>query len=187
MKRKRKEKQSNRQTKRTKRELKPIEFDRPRGSHGCFSNLSQHKVKIDDIVWLTSEHYFQAQKFKGTEWENIIRETRDPRQARTIGNNTDLPLREEWEEVRGRVMCECIVKKFTQHEDLKKILFSTKGRKIIYTTNLDDYWGNGEDGYGENKLGMILVGVRDDMLSTMKKKKKKKNKRREKILKKMND
>ena len=34
--------------------------------YGEFSNFSRHPIEIGGVIWPTSEHYFQAQKFAGT-------------------------------------------------------------------------------------------------------------------------
>ena len=36
--------------------------------YGCFSNFAHYDFELDGKKWMTSEHYFQAQKFKGTEY-----------------------------------------------------------------------------------------------------------------------
>ena len=39
--------------------------------YGCFSNFSGHGFDLDGHWWMTSEHYFQAQKFSGTRHADI--------------------------------------------------------------------------------------------------------------------
>ncbi len=46
--------------------MKTINFYSTTGEHGCFSNFSRHPVRLKGKLWLTSEHYFQAQKFVDT-------------------------------------------------------------------------------------------------------------------------
>ncbi|SFE86879.1 conserved hypothetical protein, ribA/ribD-fused [Paenibacillus algorifonticola] len=40
--------------------------------YGCFSNFSKHGFELGNKYWMTSEHYFQAQKFVGTEYEEQV-------------------------------------------------------------------------------------------------------------------
>ena len=49
--------------------MKSIVFYRVSEPYGEFSNFSPHPIKLKGLTWPTSEHYFQAQKFVGTEHE----------------------------------------------------------------------------------------------------------------------
>ena len=51
--------------------------------------------------------------------------------------------------------------KFTTHADLKKQLFDTGDRQIIQHTRNDKYWGDGGNGTGKNRLGILLMKLRD--------------------------
>ena len=77
----------------------PIYFYSTAGKYGAFSNFSQHGFTLDDKFWKTSEHYFQAQKFAGTEHEDSVRNATTPKAAATTGRRRDLPLRKDWEPV----------------------------------------------------------------------------------------
>ena len=43
-----------------------IYFYKVTDKYGCFSNFSPHTFNLEGKVWITSEHYFQSQKFCGT-------------------------------------------------------------------------------------------------------------------------
>lgn len=51
--------------------------------------------------------------------------------------------------------------KFTTHADLKKQLLDTGDRQIIQHTRNDKYWGDGGNGTGKNRLGILLMKLRD--------------------------
>lgn len=55
--------------------------------------------------------------------------------------------------------------KFTQNKKLKSLLLATGDVKIIEHTSNDRYWGDGGDGSGNNMLGIILMEVRDAIVS----------------------
>ena len=76
------------------------------------------------------EHYFQAQKFAGTEYEERVRRARTPADAKSLGRNRSFPLREDWDE------------------------------EIVENAPGDYYWGSGADGTGKNKLGKLLMDIR---------------------------
>ena len=53
--------------------------------------------------------------------------------------------------------------KFTQHEPLMKLLLDTGDRKLVEHTSRDSYWGDGGDGSGQNKLGKLLMRLREEL------------------------
>eukprot|EP01080_Neovahlkampfia_damariscottae_P003825 gene3825-6986_t len=138
-----------------------INFYRQNDEYGCFSNFSEHEIKLEEKIWPTSEHYFQAKKFEGTKYEEMVRKTTTPGESAKMGRDRYLPLRKDWEEVKEDIMYKVCLAKFTQHDDLKKILISTKDAKLVEHTRNDSYWGDGGDGTGKNRLGFILMKVRE--------------------------
>lgn len=140
-----------------------IPFYSTRGAYGCFSNFSRHPIFLRGKRWPTSEHYFQAQKFRDTEHEEAIRLCRNPSEAAAMGRSRKLPLRPDWESVKDQVMLEAVRAKFTQHEDLKVTLLNTGEALLVEHTAKDSYWGDGGDGTGKNRLGQILMMVRAEL------------------------
>ena len=57
--------------------------------------------------------------------------------------------------------------KFTQHEGLMKMLLDTGDCKLVKHTSQDSYWGDGGDGSGQNKLGKLLMKLRDELKKEM--------------------
>ena len=51
--------------------------------------------------------------------------------------------------------------KFTQNDDLKKLLLSTGNSTLIEHTKNDSYWGDNLDGTGKNMLGTLLMETRE--------------------------
>jgi ribA/ribD-fused uncharacterized protein len=47
--------------------------------------------------------------------------------------------------------------------ELQVLLLSTGLRTLIENSPHDSYWGCGRDGKGENRLGVILMRVREDL------------------------
>lgn len=138
----------------------PIYFYSTRGEHGCFSNFSAHGFELDGMYWPTSEHYFQAQKFVGTEHVDLIRAAKTPKQAANMGRERTRPLRADWESVKDDVMRRAVLRKFETHADIRAILLATGEEEIVENAPGDYYWGIGKSGSGKNMLGKILVEVR---------------------------
>ena len=141
--------------------LNVIKFYSSRGNYGCFSNFSKHPVKLNGLVWPTSEHYYQAMKFVGTKHETKVRKAKGPMAAATMGRDRKNPLRGDWESVKDSVMYDVLMAKFTQHKDLKEILLSTGDAQLIEDSPVDYYWGCGAKGNGKNMLGVLLMRLRD--------------------------
>ncbi|MFH1637369.1 MAG: NADAR family protein [Candidatus Woesearchaeota archaeon] len=131
--------------------------------YGCFSNFSLRPIKIDGKEWPTSEHFFQAYKFITTdpEYAETIRNTSRPHDVADLGRDRNYPLRHDWEDVKDDVMRIAVATKFSQHEDIQKILLNTGDETIIEATTKDNYWGEGTKKNGKNMLGIILEEVRD--------------------------
>lgn len=84
-----------------------------------------------------------------------------PSEAANMGRSRKLPLRRDWESVKDHVMLEAVRAKFSQHDELKNILLSTGDAELIEYK--DSYWGDGGDGSGKNRLGQILMLVREEL------------------------
>lgn len=140
-----------------------IQFYSTTGEYGCFSNFSRHPVFLKGKRWPTSEHYFQAQKFAGEPDEEEIRQANKPMLAASMGRDRKRPLRRDWESVKERVMMDALRAKFTQHEELTATLLGTGDALLVEHTANDDYWGDGGDGTGKNRLGVLLMRLRAEL------------------------
>ena len=83
--------------------------------------------------------------------------------AARLGRNRKVPLRSDWEATKNEIMLCAVLAKFRAHPDLEQLLLSTGQEEIIEKTTDDYYWGCGTDGTGKNKLGEILMQVRDEL------------------------
>jgi len=140
-----------------------IYFYSVREEYGCFSNFSPHGFTLKGQWWPTSEHYFQAQKFPGTEHEQAIRQAKAPKQAAEMGRERSRPLRRDWERVKDQIMLEAVRQKFQAHADIRDILLGTGDEELVENAPGDYYWGCGADGSGRNMLGKILMQVRAEL------------------------
>lgn len=141
-----------------------INFYRVSEEYGCFSNFFAAPFTLDERVWPTVEHYFQAQKFLDSENQESIRVTKSPMIAARMGRDRKRPLRKDWETVKIDLMTDAVRAKFIQHDELRKVLLSTGTATIVEHTKRDKFWGDGGDGSGKNMLGIILMRVRDELM-----------------------
>lgn len=140
-----------------------IQFYSVNDDFGEFSNFALYPVKIDGETWQTTEHYFQAQKFEDKAYRKKIAQANTPMLAATLGRDRKQKIRRDWESAKDNVMRKAVLAKFSQHDELKQLLLSTGDAKLIEHTENDDYWGDGGDGKGKNKLGQILMSVRKEL------------------------
>ena len=143
--------------------MSKILFYRVREPYGEFSNFSPHPIKLKGRIWPTSEHYFQAQKFAATEHEETVRNAKSPMVAARMGRSRERPLRPDWETVKDDIMREALRAKFTQHPQLRSLLLSTGDAQLVEHTANDDYWADGGDGTGKNRLGQLLMELRAEL------------------------
>ena len=137
-----------------------------------FTNFYEVIVVIDDTHWPTTEHYFQAQKFVGTPILETIRMLSRPREAFDMSRDPRYAhwRRNDWEEVKEDVMYKALQAKFSQNDDLRKLLLGTGKKKLIEHSPYDGYWGDGGDGSGKNRLGELLMRLRREMRARSKQK-----------------
>jgi ribA/ribD-fused uncharacterized protein len=144
-------------------EKSTIQFYGTSSEYGCFSNFAHYPIRLKGRTWPTNEHFFQAQKFAETEYQEAIRRAKSPTKAKGMGRTRKYRLRRDWEQVKDGVMREAVFAKFSQHDDIRAILLNTGTAKIAEHSTNDDYWGDGGDGHGKNMLGKILMSVREEL------------------------
>lgn len=140
----------------------PIYFYTSTEEYFEFSNFYPQGFEENGVYWPTVEHYFQAMKFNDLVYQEKIRNARTPKQAKDLGRTRKLPIRADWDLARDSVMKYALQKKFN-HPTLKKLLKNTGTRKLIESSPYDRYWGCGSDGSGENRLGYLLMEVRNEI------------------------
>ena len=144
-----------------------IYFYTPKDVYGDFSNFSKYGVELDGKWWRTTEHYFQAQKFYDEEYKEVIRNAPDPKTAANLGRSREVPIREDWGNIKDDVMRKAVLAKFRTHKQLRNRLLETGNQKLVENAPGDYYWGCGADGTGKNMLGKILEEVREILISEL--------------------
>ncbi|GJJ10287.1 hypothetical protein Clacol_004513 [Clathrus columnatus] len=100
-----------------------------------------------------------------------IRTQPTPRAAFETARQHKTSIRQGWydKQLNIKMMEKTILLKFTQHEDLTNLLVGT-GDALLKEKNspTDRFWGIGSDGQGENRLGLVLMKVRE-LLKTFEK------------------
>lgn len=129
-----------------------------RGKYYFLSNFYEAPVTWNGLTYLNNEAAFQSAKtFSDRECFTNL----DPSFAKKLGRKVQ--LRSDWENVKDDVMYEICKAKFSQNTELKKRLLST-GNEHLEEGNTwgDKIWGT-VHGIGENRLGKILMRIREEL------------------------
>jgi ribA/ribD-fused uncharacterized protein len=140
----------------------PIYFYSKIGAFAELSNFAPFGFEADGVYWPTMEHFFQAQKFEDADYRERIRRATTPKEARSLGRSRAIPICSNWDSIRDEVMLRGLRLKF-QRPKPREILLSTGDRELIEASPFDYYWGAGKSGTGKNRLGKLLMQVRDEL------------------------
>lgn len=125
--------------------------------YAFLSNFYESKFIYNGKMFRNSEAAFQAQKCPEREDEFL---TLNAFEAKKLGRQ--VTLREDWEDVKDLIMAEVLEAKFNYNPSLKQMLIDTKDVKLVEGNTWNDiYWGVCK-GVGENKLGKILMMLREE-------------------------
>lgn len=151
-------------------------------THRYLSNFHLHPIEYEGIIYPSNENAYQAAKTFDKE-KRLQIAAMTPNQSKSAGRSVS--LREDWlfvstkeeiitdregpliTQVRDKIMYDINILKF-QDPELQRMLLET-GDKHLEETNWwrDNYWGvfNKE---GLNKLGRILMRIREELRSVQK-------------------
>jgi len=117
----------------------------------------------NNFTWRGVESYFQAHKCHcEDDFYNIMK--MDCFSARKYGRS--IQMRDDWHEIKLRVMTDAIRLKFIHEEFLKQKLLDTSGEDLEEYAPWDtkgSYWGIDAHGCGDNHTGKILMKVRGEL------------------------
>lgn len=150
-----------------------VKFWSTTGTYGFMSNFYESPIVVDDKSWPTTEHFFQAMKFLNMDahvmvgdqkvhmTEYIRLHCKTPKEAATWGRKREYPIRPDWEKIKETVMTMALCAKFSQHPQLAEKLLATGDEDLVEDSPVDFYWGVGRNGTGQNRLGALLMEVRE--------------------------
>jgi ribA/ribD-fused uncharacterized protein len=132
------------------------------GKYGWLSNFEACVITYTGVMYATTEHAYQAQKTRDPMWHAKIASAVGPRQAKFYGRQC--PMRPDWDKIKDGVMLDVTRLKYA-HRAYREALLNTGDVEIIEGNYWNDtYWGVC-NGVGQNKLGKIIMHVRDELRS----------------------
>lgn len=131
------------------------------GQYAFLSNFYMMPVEFNGIKYPSSEHAYQAQKSANNKVQRIFGILPEANDAKILGKN--IKMRLDWDQIKDLVMRNIVFAKFNQNPELANLLVKTGSRKLIEGNYWGDtYWGVCK-GVGQNKLGEILMQVRNEV------------------------
>ncbi len=148
--------------------------------HGPFSQWHGCRFKIDGVVYNCAEQYMMAQKailFNDKESLARIMASTSPRIQKGLGRKVRGFNQSKWNAQARGIVYRGNWAKFTQNEDLMRLLLATRGTTLVEASPSDTIWGIGlgEDEplawdrktwRGKNWLGEVLTRVRNDIIKS---------------------
>ncbi|MBN1378390.1 MAG: NADAR family protein [Gammaproteobacteria bacterium] len=129
------------------------------------SSFAAFAFELDNVRWLTVEHYYQAMKFNNAALKERIRLSGDAAEARRLAKWHFWRMRFDWKRIRETVMTRATYIKCMTYPDVAKRLLDTVDNPIIEQSQYDYFWGRGRDGRGLNRFGRVLMNVRNKLLT----------------------
>lgn len=143
-------------------------FCKTKERFGGLSNMAAgFPLLVCGVECRTSEALYQALRFPHLpQIQAEILAQKSPMSAKMKAKPHNRLSRPDWHEVREEIMDFCLHLKLEQHwECFGDVLLSTGELAIVERSKRDTYWGakSRPDGLleGENRLGLLLVGLRE--------------------------
>jgi ribA/ribD-fused uncharacterized protein len=143
----------------------------------CLSQWFDIHFVIDNVRYLTAEHWMMSEKAKAFNDLELLPEiltAKTPEIVKTLGRRIKNFDGKIWDKHKY----ECVKKgnfhKFNQNSELKTYLISTGDKILVEASPFDKIWGiglgkenpdsvNPEKWQGQNLLGFALMEVRDEL------------------------
>ena len=135
--------------------------------YGAFSNLYKRTVQFEGDEYMTSEHAYQAGKARKEEVKKWLMAAPSPSLLAMAAHGLYVwDVHPEWSSTKFDRMKKILVCKYTQHQDLQELLLSTGDKHLVEVATVDNavnrLWGQ-VNGKGQNKLGELLMEVRNEI------------------------
>lgn len=135
--------------------------------YGAFSNLHRRPIVFEGVEYATSEHAYQAGKARKDSVREWLMAAPTPALLAMAAHGLYVwDVAPNWSKTKFDRMRGVLRAKFTQHEDLKELLLSTRNARLVETATVDNsvnrLWGE-VNGVGKNMLGVLLMELRDEL------------------------
>ncbi len=143
-----------------------------------FSQFYPARFVVDNKQFNCAEQFMMYSKaitFEDSETAKLILEETKPEKQKKLGRMVKNFDADKWSTISEQVVYQGNYAKFTQNEDLLKELFKTQNTELAETSPTDTIWGIGlpenspkiydkSKWRGQNKLGVVLTKLRNDLI-----------------------
>ena len=152
--------------------LKPREVLLFRSKHSALSTFYECPLEVNGIAYPDAETLYQCRKAEFVSRDKIaegIRKVGSPVGAKRLANSKlRRYLTPKWHKAKKEVMAEIQQIKVDQCPEFQEALRSSGSKTLLHNMEYDGEWGIGEDASGGNLMGVILMELRDKLLSDKK-------------------
>jgi ribA/ribD-fused uncharacterized protein len=154
--------------------MKEIRFYRANEKpFGAFSNLFRRPIVFEGVTFSTAEHAYQAGKARRPEVREWLMAAPSPALLAMAAHGLyQWDVTPSWSRIKFDRMRGVLQAKFTQHDDLRKLLVSTGSARVVESATVDNavnrLWGE-VNGVGKNMLGELLMELRSQLAAQIKK------------------
>ncbi len=130
------------------------------------STYSKHEFELEDKIWPSAEHYYQAMKFDDENYREKIRQAPHPEKANKLGNGLlkRWSYRKDWKDIQVTIMTRALYTKSKAYLEVQQALLDTGDQTIKESSLYDYFWGVGRDRRGKNMYGKVLENIRAKLL-----------------------
>ncbi|SFW90328.1 hypothetical protein SAMN05661012_06594 [Chitinophaga sancti] len=154
-----------------------VVFSKTNEAFGGLSNMAPgFPLFVNDNIVSNSEMLYQAMRFSlfpDIQYEIISQNS--PMTAKMISKKHLERSRQDWEQIKIKVMRWCLEVKLCQNWDkFSELLKQTGTKSIVEFSTKDQFWGASKNGYnneliGQNALGRLLMEMREKFILQEKK------------------
>lgn len=135
--------------------------------YGPFSNLYRRDFLFEGEVFPTAEHAYQAGKARKPEVRAWLMSAPSPALLAMAAHGLYYwDIAPGWSTMKFDRMKQILQAKFSQHDDLQRLLLETGDLRLVESATVDSavnrLWGE-VNGVGQNKLGQLLMEVRAEL------------------------
>jgi len=135
--------------------------------YGAFSNLYKRTIVFEGATYPTAEHAYQAGKPRKDSVREWLLAAPSPALLAMAAHGLYWwDVTPGWSKTKFVRMKAVLKEKFTQNEDLRRLLLSTGTARIVEAASVDSavnrLWGE-VNGRGKNMLGKLLMEIRAEL------------------------
>lgn len=129
------------------------------GEYRWLSNFAECRIILGNTTYSSVEHAYQSMKSDDPEWRKFCADPSNS--AGTIKRKSrDVTIIPRWDDLKELVMYICLFQKYLQEPYLTALVETGDSLIIEGNTWGDTFWGVC-DGKGQNRLGELIMKIRD--------------------------